>query len=493
MTPDSSRHAVIPYNHRSMTIDPNSTLHPAIDTPEVHGGIDLVIDGIRKAQEAIDGVRPPLPERQAESRSLIERFGEARGRGLVFPLMGSGLGRGALVELTDGSVKYDFITGIGVHAFGHGDLDIIRTALMAATGDVVMQGNLHCNREAADFSETLLDAAAGSGDRILKHCFLTNSGALANENALKICMQRTCGAPRVLTFEHCFAGRTTTMAQIGDSAGARVGIPLNLEVEYLPFYDPADPDGSIKAAILQIEEAIRRYPNQHCCLVLEPLQGEGGFNVAPREFFEPLMARAKEAGIPVWFDEVQSFGRTESMFRYQELGVQPDVVTIGKMSQVCATLFTADMNPQPGLLSATFIGSTSSFKVGRRMLERLQSEGAYGKDGRNARLHKVFREAATAMVKAHPEHFPSLVDDSRAAEPDEVIGGAGCMMRLSPYGGDAKRIKSLLNRLFDAGVIAFYCGHGPFHLRFLPPLGVLQDSDIREVMRIISECLEETE
>ena len=97
------------------------------------------------------------------------------------------------------------------------------------------------------------------------------------------------------------------------------------------------------------------------------------------------------------------------------------------------------------------------------------------------------------MVKAHPEHFPSLVDDSRAAEPDEVIGGAGCMMRLSPYGGDAKRIKSLLNRLFDAGVIAFYCGHGPFHLRFLPPLGVLQDSDIREVMRIISECLEETE
>ena len=147
-----------------MTIDPNSTLHPAIDTPEVHGGIDLVIDGIRKAQEAIDGVRPPLPERQAESRSLIERFGEARGRGLVFPLMGSGLGRGALVELTDGSVKYDFITGIGVHAFGHGDLDIIRTALMAATGDVVMQGNLHCNREAADFSETLLDAAAGSGE-----------------------------------------------------------------------------------------------------------------------------------------------------------------------------------------------------------------------------------------------------------------------------------------------------------------------------------------
>ena len=283
------------------------------------------------------------------------------------------------------------------------------------------------------------------------------------------------------------------MAQIGDSAGGRMGIPLNLEVEYLPFFDPADPDGSTQAAILQIEEAIRRYPHQHCCLVMEPLQGEGGFNLAPREFFEPLMKRAKEAGIPVWFDEVQSFGRTESMFRYQELGVQPDVVSIGKMSQACATLFTAEMNPRPGLLSATFIGSTASFKVGRRMLERLQSEGAYGKDGRNARLHTVFREAAAELVKANPQHFPSLTDHSHPAHPDEVIGGAGCMMRLSPYGGDAKRIKSLLNRMFDAGVIAFYCGHGPFHLRFLPPLGVLQESDIREVIRIVSESLEETE
>lgn len=475
-----------------MTIETTPSIHPAIDTPEVHDGIDQIIAGIRKAQESLEGVRPPIPERQSQARSLIDLFAEARGRGLVFPLMGSGLGRGALVELTDGSVKYDFITGIGVHAFGHGDLDIIRTAIMAATTDVVMQGNLHCNREAVDFSETLLTAAAGSGDRLLEHCFLTNSGALANENALKICMQRTCGAPRVLTFEHCFAGRTTSMAQIGDSAGARVGIPLNLEVEYLPFYDPADPAGSIQAAVAQLEDAIRRYPMQHACLVAEPLQGEGGFNIAPREFFEPLMKRAKEAGIPVWFDEVQSFGRTESMFRYQELDVQPDVVTIGKMSQVCATLFTADMNPKPGLLSATFIGSTASLKVGRRMLERLQAEGAYGKNGRNARLYEVFHEAASEMVRAMPHHFPSPWNPSNHGEPDEVIGGAGCMMRLTPYGGDAKRIKALLNRMFDAGVVAFYCGHGPFHLRFLPPLGVLQESDIREVIKIVSDSLEET-
>ncbi len=466
-------------------------LHPAIATPEVEAAIDAVIAGIDQAQSKLTGVRSPDPDKQAAAAATIQTYGEARGRGLWYPLMGSGLGRGALVELTDGSVKYDFITGIGVHAFGHGDLDIIRTAIMAATGDVVMQGNLQCNEDAAAFSEALLSGAADGGERKLAHCFLTNSGALANENALKICMQKTGGAPRVLTFEHCFAGRTTTMAQVGDSAGARQGLALNLEVEHLPYFDPADPEGSTSRAVEQLEQAIRRYPCQHACLALEPLQGEGGFNVAPRSFFQPLMERARAAGIPIWFDEVQSFGRTEAMYRYQWLDLEPDVVTVGKMSQVCATLYTPDMNPNPGLLSATFIGSTASLRVGRRMLERLQAEGAYGEDGRHARLHQAFRRFARQLVESNPGHFPSPHDPGRPASPDEVIGGAGGMMRLTPYGGDATRIKPLLMRMLDAGVIAFSCGHGPVHLRFLPPMGVLTESDIESVLGIVGDVLEE--
>ncbi|MEE2906359.1 MAG: aminotransferase class III-fold pyridoxal phosphate-dependent enzyme, partial [Planctomycetota bacterium] len=160
-------------------------LHPDVATPEVEAAIDCVLEGIRQAQSTLTGVRAPDPAKQPAAEAMIKAYGEARGRGLVFPLMGSGLGRGALVELTDGSVKYDFITGIGVHAFGHGDLDIIRTALVAATGDLVMQGNLQCNQDAAEFAETLLAGAAHTGERRLAHCFLTNSGALANENALK--------------------------------------------------------------------------------------------------------------------------------------------------------------------------------------------------------------------------------------------------------------------------------------------------------------------
>ena len=64
-------------------------------------------------------------------------------------------------------------------------------------------------------------------------------------------------------------------------------------------------------------------------------------------------------------------------------------------------------------------------------------------------------------------------------------------MRLTPYGGEGSRVKPLIMRLLDAGVMAFTCGHGPFHLRFLPPVGVLQETDLEEVMGIVGSVLED--
>ncbi|MCH2132277.1 MAG: aminotransferase class III-fold pyridoxal phosphate-dependent enzyme [Phycisphaerales bacterium] len=475
-----------------MTTQPSiQGLHHDWSSPAVDASLDRIIEEIAQAQSSLTGVRGPDPDRAEAARLQFEHFGEIRGRGLFYPLMGAGLGRGALVELIDGSVKYDFITGVGVNAFGHGDLDLIRTAMVASMGDVVMQGNLQCNLDAAEFAALLLDAAASPSGR-LKHCFLANSGALANENALKICMQHTDAAPRVLTFEHCFAGRTTAMAQIGDSAGGRQGLAANLDVDYLPFFDEADPEGSTSRTVAAMDEAVRRYPSQHSCFMMELVQGEGGFNAAPREFFLPLLERARAAGIPIWFDEVQSFGRTEDPFRFQTLDLEDhaDVVTLGKLSQVCATLYTEELNPKPGLLSATFIGSTAAFQVGRRMIERLRSTASYGPDGRHAQLHASFRRLAGELVERLPDAFPSLRNPGTPAKPSEVVGGVGGMMRLTPHGGDGARIKSLLHRLFEVGVIAFSCGHGPFHLRFLPPIGVLEEHDLVEVLGLVGDVLE---
>jgi acetylornithine aminotransferase len=478
-----------------VTDSPMLALHPLLSDPDsraaVDSALDQLLEAIGRAQADLNGPRGPRPELVESSQTTIDQFAQVRGRGLALPLLGTGLGRGALVALTDGSVKYDFITGIGVHAFGHGDLDLIRESLIAGLSGDVMQGNLQANEEAAAFARTML-RATDSETCGLAHCFLTNSGALANENALKVCMQKTQAAPRVLAFEHCFAGRTTAMAQIGDSAAGRQGVALNLDVDYLPFFEAADPEGSLRRTMTALNEVLRRYPGQHACFVMELLQGEGGFNPAPAEFFRPLLVRAREAGLPIWFDEIQTFGRTEAMFRYQLLGLDDlvDVVTVGKMSQVCATLYTEDFNPRPGLLSATFIGSTAALRVGRRIIERLRDSDAFGPDGRHARLHNTFLALCEGLRERHPACFPAMDNPDRTARLGEIAGGAGGMMRLTPYGGDGTAMKALVRRLFDAGVIAFSCGHGPFHLRFLPPVGVLTDDDLAAVMAIVGDVLE---
>ena len=206
------------------------------------------------------------------------------------------------------------------------------------------------------------------------------------------------------------------------------------------------------------------------------------------------MATCREHGIPVWADEVQTFGRTEAMFHFEQLGLGPlvDVATVGKMSQVCACLFTEDFNPKPGLLSGTFLGSTVGLQVGRRALERLRDGGYYGPDGRNARLHRAYREHAAALVARRPECFPPVAAPSGAAGAGELFGGVGGMMRLTPFGGERKMVSAALKAMFEEGVIAFPCGHGPWHIRFLAPVGVLEPAHFDEIFPILERALART-
>lgn len=478
-----------------MSFEPPITarhLNPLTDCPDVSAAIDTLVSALKRHQATLTGIRPADPGRAQVLEDALDRLASVRGRPGFYPFVGSGFGRGPLVQLADGSVKWDLITGIGVHGFGHGDPDLIETALRAAIGDTVMQGNLQCNEEAILFAEALLEAARPGTP--LAHCFPCTSGALANENGLKICMQHRNGAPRLLAFDHNFMGRTISMSQIGDIPGGRVGVPLNTLVDYLPFYDPQDPEGSLQRTMDALEMALWRYPDQHSCIVLELVQGEGGFNTATAEYLRPILDRCREVGIPIWFDEVQSFGRTDRMFRFQGLGLEEyaDMVSVGKLSQVCATLYSDTLNPKPGLLSATFLGGTVSLAVGRRIIERLQHGDAYGDDGRHARLFQTFEAGCRGIIERNPACFPPVETQCRTPKFEfPHVGGTGGMMRLSPYGGQLAPIKAMLHRLFDLGVIAFFCGHGPYHLRLLPPVGVLQPEDVEAFLVLIEQALVE--
>jgi 4-aminobutyrate aminotransferase-like enzyme len=461
---------------------------PLAGDPQVQQSIDAIVARVRAAQAALTGTRAADPARRAAFDAAMKRTADVRGRGPIMPYLGTGHGNGPLVELLDGSVKWDMLNGIGVHMFGHGDPRMVAAALRAGLSDLCMQGNLTSNQDSVAFGEFLV-GEAGKSSRIA-HCFVSNSGCMVNEAALKVCMQKTGGAPRVIAFHDCFMGRSITMSQIGDAAAYRQGLPLSTLVDYMPFYDPLLGARSIEMAVWHLKQYIHRYPGQHACFVMELVQGEGGFNTAPREFFVALMETCKAAGIPVWDDEVQSFGRTESMFAFERLGLgeHVDVITLGKMSQACACLMTADMNPKPGLLSGTFTASTSAFQVGMEALRTMRDGGYYGPEGRNAKLHAAFRRHAEALVAKRPEWFPE-VKDQFGRPGISKVGGTGGMCRLTPYGGDKDRIMKLLHAMFEDGVMAFYCGHGPYHIRMLPPVGVMQPEQWAPVFEIIERTM----
>ncbi|MGH7856989.1 MAG: aminotransferase class III-fold pyridoxal phosphate-dependent enzyme, partial [Candidatus Binatia bacterium] len=296
-----------------------------------------------------------------EYDAAVAEVGALRGRPLFLPYLSSGFGRGARVQLADGRWVIDFALGIGVHFFGHGDPDLRRVAVDAARADTAMQGNLQMGLELPALLRLLVKNAGGR----IAHGWIANSGAEANEIALKIIRQRKQPAAEIIAFRGGFHGRTTTMAEITDRPEYRRGQPSREVVHYLPFYDRRDP-ASADRARNDLREILRSRPGRIAGFVLELVQGETGFRTAPREFFLPLLEECRRAGVATWVDEVQTFGRTGELFAFRKLDLADlvDVVTVGKLLHCAATLFVPDLRPDPGLVSGTFAGSTVGLALG---------------------------------------------------------------------------------------------------------------------------------
>ena len=445
--------------------------------PRIEQAKKLLLETIADHQRNITGIRPPYAESKQSYEESLCQFQQVRGAPLFYPYIGSGIGRGPFVELADGSIKYDFISGIGVHHWGHSHPSVIEASLDGALEDTVMQGNLQQNAESLEVAGLLVEGANRKGAR-LKHCFLSTSGAMANENAFKIVFQKKSPADRILAFDGCFAGRTLALAQVTDKPLYRSGVPSFLSVDYIPFFDPSRPAESIKTACGQLVRHLERYPGKHAAMVFELILGEGGFYVGNRDFFVALMEILRQHGIAILVDEIQTFSRTTELFAFQhfELDDYVDVVTLGKSAQVCATLFTAEYNPRPGLLSQTFISSTSALCAAKVIIRGLMEGNYFGKDGRITRLHDHFEKRLIKIAERHP----GLVTGPY---------GMGGMIAFTPFDGDADKVKRFVEALFKAGVICFYAGHDPTRVRFLIPVGAVTFDDIDAVASIVEETL----
>lgn len=440
--------------------------------------LDQVLNRQLELQGEINGIRPASAERKQDYDAAIAEFTSIRGGGLFFPYLSTGAGNGPFVELADGSVKYDLTCGIGVHIMGHGHPVVLKASIKAGLEDVTMQGNLQQNLASMELCKKIISMA---DNERLPHCFLSSSGVMAGENALKMAMQKNSPASRVLAFERCFAGRSLAFSQINDKPAFRDGLPEILSVDYVPFYDVNDPEGSTARAVAVLKKHLTRHPKQYAAMFFELIQGEGGFHMGCEHFHRALMEICKEHGVAVLADEVQTFGRTHHPFAFQEfnLGDLIDIVWIGKAAQVCATLFSKEFIPRPGLIAQTYTASSATIAASIAILNELDNGSYYGPDGKNAKLHQQFVDGFEAISSRHPELLTGPY-------------GIGAMTGCTVHGGDATKVTKLIHHMYEKGIIAFLAGGNPTRLRFLVPVGALESHHIVEILGILETSLLET-
>lgn len=444
--------------------------------PEITKAIKSAVSQVENLSKTFERkVRPPHPNLQSKAQEFMQEVGKVRGRPLFYPYIGSGLGQGPFVELIDGSVKMDLINGIGIHIMGHSHPKVIEASLRGSLSDIVMQGNLEPNQEYYHFSRKLVDIAA-KGSR-LKHVWLSTCGTMANENALKACRQKTKGARMVIAMDAAFSGRSTIMAEVTDNPSFKEGLPEYHEVLRVPFFDKKNPN-SIAYSLKIFTEHLAKHEGNICCFTFEPMQGEGGFNSAPKEYFIPMLELCRQKKIPVWVDEVQTFMRTGQFFAYQTLGFGDyvDVCTIAKTAQNGATLFTEELNPKPGLIAGTFSGASPALSAGLEIMNILDDGTYMGPEGRIQKIHKEF---VAMLNELNQTTCKGLLQDA---------GGLGLMVAVTPLDGSKEKVNALLQSLFKNGLICFNCGRGPYRLRFLLP-AVIESADIQQAKTILEKCV----
>ena len=465
--------------HRTEGTQATSKLHVEglLGDSRVAQARKLLADALESHRSSIHAVRPPIPELVDRYQAELTRLANARGGATYFPYITSGLGNGPFVELGDGSVKLDFIVGIGVHGMGHSDPRMLDASIDAALEDTVMQGNLQHDSASLWMCEKLIELARSQGAK-LDHCLLSTSGAMANENSLKIAFHHRAPASRVICIDNCFAGRSIALAALTDRPAYRTGIPKALDVDYLPMFHPRDPQGTTEGAIRTLKHLIERYPGQHACLWLELVAGEGGYYPGTHEYFETLCQICRDHNILVIFDEVQTFSRLSRPFAFQHFGLDrfADIVTLGKITQVCATLYGESLKPKGPILSQTFTASTASIRCGLAVLEHLQKMNCFGDDGWNMQRHRTFRSKLEGLASKYP---------SKLSGPY----GEGMMIAFTPGDGSAETAKNCLAKLYDAGLMGFVAGSNPTRIRFLPPPGVTTDHHINLACEIIESVL----
>jgi len=321
-----------------------------------------------------------------------------------------------------------------------------------------------------------------------KKSLLLTSGAEALENAIKIARAYTSRSA-VIAFTGGYHGRTMmTLAMTGKVAPYKVGFgPYPGEVFHAQFPNPLH-GVSIESAMASIEQLFKNdvEASRVAAIVIEPVQGEGGFYVAPPEFLRQLRALCDQHGILLIADEVQTgAGRTGTWFAMEHSGVIPDLTTTAKSLAggfpLSAVVGRADVMdaPAPGGLGGTYAGSPVACAAAMAVMQAFDDEGLLEK---SRQLGKHMLLKLTSLQNCHP-----CIGDVR---------GLGAMVAIELFTPtpdrrpDAALTKAIVSRAAEKGLILLSCGVYGNVIRILVPLTASVDL-VDEGLQILDEAIAE--
>jgi 4-aminobutyrate aminotransferase len=425
--------------------------------------------------QAAPHIQTELPGPRA--RQLIARDEAVASPSLTraYPLVAES-GSGAVVTDVDGNRFLDFAAGIAVCSTGHSHPKVVAAIKEQADRLIHIAATDFYEPRYTEFMERL---AAIAPFEEKARVFLTNSGTEAVEGAIKLARYHTHRSG-IIAFEGGFHGRTMgalslTNSKIKQRAGFGPLIPM---VHHSPFprvrawREGSGGDGSAELDVLRGSILGRLIaPSDVAAIVVEPIQGEGGYFPAPRSFMEGLREICDEHGILLIADEIQSgMGRTGAWWAIEHAGVEPDIITSAKgiASGMPIGAFIARESVwtwPPGAHGSTFAGNPICAAAGLATLEIIESEGLANAVTMGARLQSGLEKAAEG----------SAVRDIR---------GAGLMLGVEfPTHAAAEAVQEAA---FRRGLLTLECGESS--LRFSPPL-IVDESDVDTAVRIFAESL----
>ncbi len=390
----------------------------------------------------------------------------ARGVSVSLPVFAASA-ENAEIRDVEGRRYIDFAGGIAVLGVGH------RHPRVMAAAEAQLRALTHACFQVTPYesyvrlAERLNELAPGASPK--KTIFLT-TGAEAIENAVKIARYAT-GRPGVIAFDGAFHGRTLmALGLTGKMIPYKAGFgPFPADVYHAPFPDEfhgGSTAESIKAIEVIFHSSIE--PARVAAIIIEPVQGEGGFNVAPAEFLRVLRRLCDRHGIKLIADEVQTgFGRTGRMFAVEHSGVAPELIAMAKSLgggfPLSAVTGAADLmdSVAPGGLGGTYAGNPVACAAALAVLDVIREEDILARAGKlgtmvRARLHNM----------QHDARFDCIGD----------VRGAGAMLAFELVKDRAtlepapELTRRLVLRAAERGLIILSCGIHANVIRILAPL-----------------------